>query len=197
MADRFDHPLLIERSGFDVTILPPRVQEPEGYSEKKAARYEVIDDDWGCEGKYEFEDWADFAALRGADEQDVKRAQEGREALNALLLSTATFGSCLRLARSSLAHCTALQNLSLTGFLERAISSGQELPSLRCLTIGPPPLSWLLKIAFEGLGHRLEEVRVGGIMLIASEIDAITTNLRKLKKLDWSLGHRCDESGEG
>lgn len=191
VADRFDHPLLIERSNATISVTPAPGRGHEGYIEGKAACFEEHGLSYDF-GDSDVDGWSDLAALREADEYELAQGA-GRTALNAQLIDTASLGSNLRLARSILSLASGLQNLSLTGFLERAIGKkGLCIPNLRRLSIGPPLPWWTTDSPLEGLEEQIEDLRVGGILLVPTEVDFLV-QCPSLKEIEWSMGEPFDE----
>lgn len=188
ITDRFDHPLMLARSGYEVSVIvPPEREETEEdafRSVERGPRYETRTLKWDLMKEKE---WRELAALR---EDDDHAASKGSgEALNAPLIATASFASSLRLVQDVLHLTTSLSNLSLSGFLERAIGSAHSLldSAVKRLSLGPPPPWWYFDLDLKGL-EGVEELRVGGTALSESEVNDLVKKFYNLGKLEWSIG---------
>lgn len=172
-TDRFDHPLLFARSGLDPTSSV--------YTRDSLDRWEPTDQ--FVRGP---EDLADVFSSSGGLEHPLGNSRMSKEVLDPSLPSTATFGGLLALTRSLLAMTPRLENLSLTGFLERAVCGRRPiaaaLKSLRCLSIGPPPETsqWYVPLRFEGL-EEIQKLRVCGVMLRGDEVAQISGRYTELQ----------------
>lgn len=184
-TDRFDHPLALQRSGYDVFVdILPLDGAMDRYDENVVARYEI-------DGEEKFlvdeRDWSDRSSLSFADIQEVQVGSGA--ALNDALLKTATLGLNLDLAGDVLRLSPHLTNLSLTGSLQRALYlQGLKQDGIRRATIGPRPPWWdiITEPDIAGLEH-VEELRIGGTSLCTLDCDLIAT-MRKLRKLESSMG---------
>lgn len=175
-TDRFDHPLLFARSGLD--------QLSETYRRDNLYRCQPDD-----RFMREPEDLADIFESKRGLETPGGASRVSEEVLDPSLPGTATIGALLTLTRSLLAMTPRLENLSLTGFLERAVCGRRPtaslLKSLRCLSIGPPPETseWYVPLLFEGL-EEIQKLRVCGTMLRGDEVAQISG---RYSELQWSL----------
>lgn len=110
------------------------------------------------------------------------------------LPNTATLGSLLSLLSSVLSYASNVENISLTGFLERALcgsrGSAAVLKKLRFVTLGPPPKLWYAPLRLEHLAPGLEELRLCGIRLHKDELNAVLAMFPTLKRLQWSMMHK-------
>lgn len=190
ITDRFDHPITLARSGFDVSVFRPSWERVE-----PDVRYELRSESWDLEGVHEQYDFADLATLRESDRLVAGWTSPDRPFAGPL--STATLGSTLQLARSVLAFLTNLNNLSLTGYLEAALArSALASSSLRRLTLGPCPPSWLAATANVQELSGLVELRICGAMLDPSAIELITTEMGHLRLFEWSIAELYDSRSE-
>lgn len=176
LTDRLDNPLLLARSGvlmfdvhghrpagddWDVRDAPYSLEQEEGYMRD-------------YEGTSDFADlFAVGEHLELDPEDDVYPDAVFTTALEPAMCSTPTIGSLLALARSVLSYTPALENVSLTGFLERAICGKRPPPglkALRAVSLGPPPPHWFI---FLHLTHpaldRIEKLRICGSVLLNLE----------------------------
>lgn len=164
-TDRFDHPLLFARSGENIV-------EAQSYHDY-GARQEREDPAAG--------DWADLFTSHQRVSPDYG------------LTNTGTIGSLLALLRAVLSHTPYLENLSLTGFLERAVCGTRPslaLERLRALSVGPPPSQWYAPLHLGNHLSGLEELRLCGIRLHEAEIFAILTKSPPLRRLQWTMMHK-------
>lgn len=170
VTDRFDSPLLFARSGVDIVKQTP--------SAGRRKRLDISD------GERE-QDWADIFSPSSS-------IFSGSSVSTISLPSphSGTIGSLLTQLRMVLASTPNLENLSLTGFLERAIcgkrSAAPLLPKLRALSVGPPPQRWCAPIIFDQLGQ-IKELRICGIELLQEEAESVVAKLPVLKTLQWSM----------
>lgn len=172
-TDRFDTPLLFARSGIDLNTNVGRDDR----------RCKLFGTTVYGEGK----DWADlFSPSAGLTAAASSRSQE---VIDVSLPQMHTLGSLLAQLRTVLLATPNVENLSLTGFLERAVcgtrSVGPLLPNLRALNLGPPPEVWLGPMLFDRLSQ-VQELRIGGVELMEEEAARIGS-LHGLKHLQWSL----------
>lgn len=183
ITDRLDHPLFFERSG--VTA----VGRASHYGSERWRRHDEADE--------MPEDFADLFAP-----EDGRRVEEYRtpcptscEVLDPTLPNTATFGSILTLVRSILSFTPFLTNLSLTGFLDRAVCGSKPTASslrhLRHLTVGPPPSAWFAPLRFDWLRH-LESLRICGVEVQDDEAESIN-GLPDLRHFSWSMAAKWDD----
>lgn len=196
ITDRFDHPLTLARSGFEGTIIQPPGYGTPSYREadnESGARYELRSESWDLDGFHEDSELDGLEMLH--EEDELCRQCDQTEGPLTGPLSTATFGSTLRLARSVLKRLTSLSNLSFTGYLERAIAHGQAIKgSLRRLTIGPAPPCWNGPLAVEYL-EGIRELRICGAMLTAEGIENMTTLMKHVRLIEWSVPNGCQWPG--
>lgn len=193
ITDRFDHPLLFGRSGFDTHLSEPerdnsRLEEPpqvcsSGYG------YQLHHGTWHVEGEPDTFYWPQLPFLR-AIVNNATTTQDERP-LVARVVHTGTVSSILRLARGVLASTTGVKTVSLTGFLQHAVGT-QRLPSLRRLSLGPSPPCWKADPALQGL-DQVEELRICGVSLERDQTWYITSKMKRLRTLEWSLRERASE----
>lgn len=196
LTDRFDHPLILRRSGLKVNVSQAELKGPTNLQPSNAS-YSLQAMTWSIEREHEAHEWQrGLDALQDAPQQYTGSGDDGD--LNAALLATANMGAILRLTRSILDLLPNLTNLSLTGFLQEALVDAEppkslrdlsrvRLPSLRRVSIGPPLPCWAASLPLTKLSH-LEELRICGSPLPFNEAWAITMRMSKLKVLTWSLG---------
>lgn len=185
LTDRFDHPLLFNRSGFKIYVTLPHGKGHEDY-DPAGARCKIRTASWhDVEGAHEAHKWQHLACVQLEDLSHTFLT--GEKALNDALINTATFSSNLALARAVLALTPSLTNLSLTGFLEAAIGrEGQSFPTVQRLSLGPAPVCWNGSSWYSGL-EGVEDLRVAGAPLVAEELQEITSTMPRLRRIDWSL----------
>lgn len=181
-TDRFDHPLYFERSGFQILELVTSSKKRR-FHRPPVPRYEIRSHHWDIDDYHEPFDWPELALLQNQDA--VEGLSPRDKALNAALVATATFGQILRLARGVLTLTPNLQGLSLTGFLECALD-GSALPSLRRLSLGPPPVCWKTNADLEEVPKQVEDLRLAGETLVDDEIE-LFCQMSRLRKLAWTL----------
>lgn len=172
-TDRFDHPLLWFRSGGSFADFRRYGRSGATSGAWQAGRAQIPTEDVLLSGGI-------FGTCA--------------EAIDVALPSTATMASLLDLARSVLAFTPRLANLSLTGFLERALCgpyAPPELPALRSVTLGPPPPFWAAPMHLQRLSG-VEKLRICGVMLFEEEISAIV-QLPDLKHFQWALADKFSE----
>lgn len=172
-TDRFDHPLLFARSGIAW--------------EARQHGYAVVHG--GTEPQWHEGD--------AEDPLDAQRT-DGSPLLDVALPSTATIGGILNLTRALLAQTPLLQNLSLSGFLERAVCGTRrpmELKALRFLSLGPPPIyisrpGWYPPLRFETPSFpNVERLRICGHSLDKQQAVAIGGGsvFKKLQHFQWTF----------
>lgn len=184
-ADRFDHPVVLARSGFEVDIIRPERR-------RDSVRYEVRSDSWDLDTVHEKDDFDDFVTLR-QDDQDQARWPWPDWPHGPL--RTATLGSTLQLARSVLSSLTNLDNLSLTGYLVRAVAHSQSISgSLRRLTIGPAPPCWRAPLSLDNLDG-IRELRICGATLTAEGIEQIIRQMKHMRVVEWSIATGIEPVG--
>lgn len=203
IGDRFDHPLLFSRSGVKgfVRYGPGRGGDDGGEGDY----HQLVRERDGSPTYVEATNGEDFADLwsvvglgRNRDD-DIKLPRELCDELDAAFPTAATLGSLLATARMVLSATPSLDNLSLTGFLERAICGSRSPPALKALkslSLGPPPPFWYAPMRLDHSAiASVERLRIAGVMLFKSEIASIAGHagaLPKLKKLEWMLAAKYD-----
>lgn len=164
--DWFDHHVLFARSG-EQSILSA-----------------ICEYDFGGRATHKFrrepdENWDEFFFDPDASSPDWS------------LPNTSTIGSLLSLLSSVLSHTTNLENLSLTGFLERAACGTRGAAALlkkrRTVTFAPPPFTWYAPLHLKLLPAGLEELQLSGIRLHEEELAAIIRMFPRLKRFQWSM----------
>lgn len=176
-ADRFDHPLLFAQSS-----LPWQAEGPDGELRREGSSK------WLRKGGYEvaFDSLPYRHDLRSLDSGCVR--------------------GILTLAQELLARTPFLEQLSLTGFLERAICGSRaptDLMSLQSLSLGPPPGRWSWAPALrpsESILAGLHSLRVCGFLLRKEQIAGlIGTTMPRLQSFQWSYAKQITDakSGEG
>ncbi|PWN25406.1 hypothetical protein BDZ90DRAFT_281613 [Jaminaea rosea] len=199
LTDRFDHPYLWSRSGVEMFVLdgPSRAGGDVADQDDGFDPHDIRDFPFDIV-EYESEDFADLFTLQGVDGRgpDALRADFDL-ALDPAIGRTQTLGSILNLARIVLCCTARLQNLSLTGFLERALCGERfctELKDLRSLSLGPPPPYWYAPMTLAGpVISRVENLRICGVMLREKEAKSIAGDFPFLTKMEWSMAGRFDE----
>ena len=172
ITDRFDHPLILTRSGFTAEVNTP--------SRERAARYKLrTEEGWHIGEFHEGYAWPDLKLLQDEDKANgITR--------NAALIQAGTLGAILRLSRDVLRMTSNIKTLSLTGFLERALDGNQKLSKLRRLSIGPRLPRWYASLPLGGI-KQIEELRICAAPLNSTDIRRITKNMGKLKRLKWEM----------
>lgn len=186
-TDRFDHPLLLARSRFRIITQAPAASGPLAYYPSQAT-YEAHGDPRG-NLYHEISDWPGLKVLQN---EARRLTSEGNDAGQyAAALSTAVVGKVVALARSVLfLAATSLQNLSLTGYLSKAITAGLSdalpLPSLRRVSLGPYLPRWQGSVCLQGLGQ-IKELRICGAILGQWAVRVIARDMPRLRRFEWSL----------
>lgn len=167
-SDRFDHPLLFSRAGLSI----------------------VKYDGW----KYEPGSRKPYVDSERADTWDEELFSPPCTTPDYALPNTATLGSLLSLLSSVLSHTPNIQNLSLSGFLERAVCGNRPtlamLKKLRYLSLGPPPNVWWAPLRLAALPDGLQDLRLCGIRLHEEQLEDVIKMLPSLKTFQWSMIHR-------
>lgn len=172
-TDSFDHPLLLARSGF-----LPQGEDSTGTTLRSERSVGLM---------YEPEDIADSFSTEGV--QGRKSLPGSLDLLDPASLNAPTAGSILATLRCLLSLTPGLENLALTGFLERAVcgsrSSGPLLKTLQSLSLGPPPAvqNWCMPMALRAL-RRVAKLRICGINLRGDEADEANTYYRDFQ---WTM----------
>lgn len=191
--DDFAHPILCARSGLPWFACGTEDITHEGGSHSRG----------GDQG----EDFGDVFALSATASSTSSPATVPADLCNAVdpILHTApTVGSCLALARSILSLTPLLHTLSLTGFFERAVAglrSPPDLLALRSLSLGPPASSWsvLLRLDHTAL-HSVEELRICAADLTPDKLSSRAGSdgaFPRLKKLRWDTVEELRFSNAG
>lgn len=190
ITDRFDHPLLFERSGHSIAKLP----NPDGSPVGHGYQLNPIRITWIFGGDRETANWPQLAFLNSIVNGTTSSPRE--KAFTRAVIAAGSVESCLRLARTLLASTTSLKVLSLTGFLQTAVDSHSvRLLRLRRLSLGPPPPGWhgLIRVAEV---EQVENLRLCNVSLGGREIQDLTSKLSMLRRLEWVMGRKV-ESGSG
>lgn len=197
LTDRFDHPLLLARSGFTIHVTQSALKGPNKLMSSNAS-YSLESKTWSIEREHETQKWQGaLDSLHNAPQHFTGSGDVGD--LNAALFATANVGAILCLAREVLDLLPSLVNLSLTGFLQNAVVRGdsfermrsnyiEPLPNLRKVSIGPTLPCWAASLPLGHLMH-VEELRICGSPLPINEAWAITSRMPNLKVLTWSLAN--------
>lgn len=172
-TDRFDHPLLFARSN-----VAWKAEGPKGDLRSGGDRIR-----WSVE----------------AADQPAASAEALRDPA---ALSNATLGTMLGLARTLLEHTPLLRNLSLTGFLERAVCGTRtagELKELRTCTLGPPPTCWhwvpAVRLDSKALAN-VQKLRICGHVLTSEQAQTIAGGpLAHLREVQWSYPKQITDDG--
>lgn len=176
ITDRFDHPLLFARSGIETVNRASR----NGQHRYPLAERHDLDP----------EDFPDLFSPSHGFGVAGSTSLRSAEVLDPLIANTATLGALLGHLRSVLSYTPYLANLSLTGFLERAVCGTRSvaplLKELRSLSLGPPPLAWLRPMEFSHF-YLLEKLRICGILLRDDEAHSISQELMSLEEMQWRL----------
>lgn len=181
-TDRFDHPLILSRSGFefDVSLTMESMNErpPE-----RGDRYTARSQNWAMDSLERYS-WYEVTVLK---EEDQAATDSGvSKPLNPAVINTATLGAILRLARAVLKLTASVKTVSLTGFLQHAFGVDCQVPSLRRLSLGPSMPYWNANPAVTGLSH-LEELRISGAALNKLGTRIMRSEMSRLRRLEWDL----------
>lgn len=197
-TDRFDHPLLLARSGFDVSVTTGLGK---GHKEQIPGRrtfYVVRSETWELSDVHEKHEWPDLAALQkdqhqwkqgykwGDESDEDKEWCRGMVTRNKILINTGTLGQTLRLARSVYGLLPNLEDVSLTGIFEAIFDYTQGVEQLRRLSFGPSPPFWDTQLALSGF-EQLERLHICGIAVTEEELLCITNEMPQLKEFQWSM----------
>lgn len=180
-TDRFDHPLLLERSGFDTQLASPLSKLERRLPSRSAEDPEDFADVYTPKGLQDFDD--PTKALL-----DPQRPA---------LTNLPTSGSLLGILRSIFVLAPRIENLSLSGLFERAVCGRTScrglLDSLRCVSIGPPPAvrSWYGPLPFDNL-RDVEKLRISGFVLHGEEVEKLASMWR-LRELRWTMGDELSD----
>lgn len=176
VTDRLDHPLLFARSGFEIEISNPSGKRRNN-DELDGARYKVrFSEEWDVD-PCESYPWSSSTFLQ---------SQGSLAGIDAVVLSTATIASILRLSRAVLNRTTNIRTLSLTGFLEGILDHHQRVPSVLRLSLGPCPSRWPAYVSLEGL-EQLEQLRLCGTAFNVDILRDITRDMPNLRALYFSM----------
>lgn len=164
-TDRFDHPLLFARSDVAWEAKGPDGEMRRGGDIRKR-RANALEDDCSIVPYTKEPPTSSVANLKGV----------------------------LGLAGTLLSHTTRPRDLSLTGFLERAVCGGyasKSLETLRSLSIGPPPArwSWLNALHLDKVARGdLQRLRLCGHELRRDQATAMVgvETMPKLRELRWT-----------
>lgn len=178
-TDRFDHPVLLARSGFSVRVITPAgAQHPQ----HRGAMYKLRSDSWNM-AKREAD--SQFESLLLQDEHEPMGLSGDTSSSTIAYISTLSACRIIHLARTVVNLASNIKTLSLTGFLQHALNGQQELPSLRRLSLGPQPPRWKARLPLNGL-RQIEELRIcGGFN--AADVSFITEEMPSLKELEVGL----------
>lgn len=187
-TDRFDHPLIFERSGVQVIVNNPARKGPQTYYPSQAS-YQIGNATWSRRQHGTFR-WPASATSPDAAKQFLSTGTGTSRRGNASsgAAATSTIDCVVEVALDVLNHTTKLENLSLTGYLPAVISSWQErtVSSLRRCSVGPTMPGWDPRLGFPRL-KTIEELRLCGVELTEAEARTVA-QLSRLKKLDLVLG---------
>lgn len=190
-TDRFDHPLLFSRSGFDCDVRFPTELRTEAQ-----VRYRLRRRDFSTMVLLEHLPWSKTPLLQEEDER-VASSSASSKPLNSAVINTANLGSVLPLARAVLNLCTSVETVSLTGFLPHLLRGGLRVPNLRRVSLGPSLPNWNDQLTLNTLSH-IEELRVSGWPLREDPIEIITRHMSRLKRLEWGRESKMsDRSQDG
>lgn len=197
-TDRFDHPLIFCRSGAkDFLFDGPGRGEYVGTEDPFELAHEE-DERPLYKDKAKPEDYADLWDVRGLERgwrrKDVVYPQDLSSDIDPTSPNSATLGSLLTMTRAILCTTPSLVNLSLSGFLERAVCGTRSPPGLRALkelSLGPAPPFWYapMRLHHTALAS-VEKLRIVGVQLFKSEIADIAGRrgaLPNLREVEWTL----------
>lgn len=210
VSDRFDHPLLFARSGFEATVTSNLGSGHRYAYLAGGASYTLGSETWDLQGVHEKHVWPDLALVQRDMmqwEQEYRRRQEDEEdeecqgwaeyavTCSSILANMGTLGQTMCFVRSMLASLTNLQDLSLTGYLEAIFDDKQQqVGHLRRLSFGPSAPSWNEQLGLVGFTG-LEKLHISGIALNEREIRCITNEMPRLQEFRWSMIEQVYISG--
>lgn len=179
-TDRLDHPLLLSRAGFRISVTTPsdNLRRRSGFG---GAQYRLLKK-YADVASREEHLWPEAKLLR---KEDTSASSSWGKALNKPVLSTGTLGAVLRLIRGVLGITTDVKNLSLTGFLPHALDGHQVGPEVRRLSLGPRPPRWGASFPLAHV-RNVEELRICGVPLTPTDVKRLLEDNSKLKELEWS-----------
>lgn len=182
-TNRFDHPLILARANYEIYITEPPGKGYENYSEDQGAEYEVYSTTWAYPRNHEMHDCSDLDFLNKHYSNWGHGDDESERFLDV------TLARCLWYARFLPRLTTNLENLSLTGWLERALDWSDFKPKIRCLSVGPPPPGWMNALHLDEL-WKVRKLRVCGVGLVEEEIERIK-EMDRLEEVEWSQVKEC------
>ena len=199
--DRFDDPYLFARSGalhmIGMGDVPNDVSDPRSEEADLWGATQQIGTSLMCTWERRpfgiaLRDWK--VPLKETLPQLDSELQLGSEPL-----PMHTLGSLLQSVHSLLGMLPRVENLGLSGVLERAVAGFRqpvELPHLTRLSLGPPPMFWAHTLVWGDEHHRtfsrVRRLCITGCMLLASEAQALGGAhgaLPNLESVVWSM-HR-------
>lgn len=179
-TDHFDHLLTLERTGFTATVTLPPARGCDSHRGDAGASWGINENRWGVDST----DWSGRPHLEAEDAHEVR--QGCGTALNLPVIHTATLGLHFVLAALVVNRATALENLSLTGSLQRVAHyrwiPGKVLSSTRRTTVGPAPRWWPFYTEADfwpAIG--VEELRIAGELPVYVEFFGEVPHLRRLE----------------
>lgn len=199
-TDRFDHPLIFSRSGVKNFLDEgPGRGEYVGQDPYQLAH----EDDFRPlykDKKYDG-DYADLWGVRGLDRgyrrEGVVLPPDLSSDIDPTSPTAATLGSLLTMTRAILCTTPSLVNLSLSGFLERAVCGSRSPPGLKALkelSLGPAPPFWYAPMRLHHTAlESVEKLRIVGVQLFKSEIADIAGRrgaLPNLREVEWTLASK-------
>lgn len=128
-----------------------------------------------------------------SDTPFMMMGREVSDQFNTALPGSATMGCLIGRVLAILQLAPRLVNLSLSGFLERAICDARAppagiLPALSSLSLGPAPQRWSAPMHFhDPVFARVKKLRLAGVLLLEEEVDALA-KLPMLQLLEWTPG---------
>lgn len=166
VTDRFDHPLLFARSGVHNY---PHPSDSLVYEPARRSRYVApASEAWS----------ALFDSPGGACSLDLS------------LPKVASLQSLLNMLRSILAQAHKLRNLSLTGFMDLALSDGYPtalvLSAVTSVSPGPPPRRWFEPLRLD-IPPGCEKLCIAGMRLHQRELEDLVEDLPDVGKLQLSM----------
>lgn len=184
LADRFDHPIIFERSGFKVMVTAPSTRGSKSYY-PSSARYSLQSSTWSPL-LHAGHRWEGFDSLRNAAARP-NISKSTSDSYSAVIF-TATLGPLLDLAQNVLYLTRYVQNLSLTGSLHSAVGGtfGRALPGLHRLSLGPTLPNAVVNIDCPEVAN-LKSFRIGGEPITTLLARSLLANAPQLKRLHWGM----------
>lgn len=181
LTDRFDHPLILERSSLKVIVRAPPVKSVLPNNVGSRATFTVHQGSDRVFDEQAGSNWFGWAPLQDAAAKDPALEKNPYS----LARATATMSSVLDLTRGVLYATTSLRNISLTGYLEQVLRSTSHSSLLRA-SIGPTALpGWHATVPSHGVKF-VQELRLCGKHLGGWEAHQVSV-MTRLQRFEYCL----------